>query len=41
VDEAELFSRIQKGDEKALEVIYKKYYRMMTKWLVYEQWHRG
>ncbi len=29
--EAELFERIKKGDEDALEVIYKKYYRMMTK----------
>lgn len=34
VDEAELFSRIQKGDEKALEIIYQKYYRMMTKLVV-------
>lgn len=34
VDEAELFARIQKGDEKALEIIYKKYYRMMTKLVV-------
>lgn len=31
VNEQELFERIQKGDEKALEVIYIKYYRMMTK----------
>lgn len=29
--ETELFERIRKGDEKALEVIYRKYYRMMTK----------
>jgi len=34
VDEAELFSRIQKGDEKALEIVYQKYYRMMTKLVV-------
>lgn len=31
VNEQELFERIQRGDEKALEVIYIKYYRMMTK----------
>lgn len=31
MDEKEIFERIQKGDEKALEFIYKKYYRMMTK----------
>lgn len=34
VNEAELFERIQKGDEKALEVIYIKYYRMMTKLVI-------
>jgi RNA polymerase sigma factor (sigma-70 family) len=34
VDEKELFERICKGDEKALEVIYKKYYRMMTKLVI-------
>jgi RNA polymerase sigma factor (sigma-70 family) len=34
VDEKELFERICGGDEKALEVIYKKYYRMMTKLVV-------
>ena len=34
VDEKEIFERIQKGDEKALEVIYKKYYRMMTKLVI-------
>ena len=33
-DENELFLRIQKGDEKALEVIYQKYYRMMTKMVI-------
>ena len=31
VNETELFERIRKGDEKALEFIYRKYYRMMTK----------
>lgn len=30
IDEKEIFDRIQKGDEKALEIVYKKYYRMMT-----------
>lgn len=34
VDETELFARIRKGDEKALEVVYKKYYRMMTKMVI-------
>jgi len=34
VDEKELFDRICKGDEKALEFIYKKYYRMMTKLVI-------
>ena len=34
VDETELFDRIQKGDEKALEVIYQKYYLMMTKLVI-------
>lgn len=34
MNEKDLFERIQKGDEKALEVIYKKYYRMMTKLVV-------
>lgn len=34
MDEKEIFERIQKGDEKALEFIYKKYYRMMTKLVV-------
>lgn len=34
MDEKEIFERIQKGDEKALEFIYKKYYRMMTKLVI-------
>ena len=34
MDEKEIFDRIQKGDEKALELIYKKYYRMMTKMVI-------
>ena len=34
VNEKDLFDRIQKGDEKALEFIYKKYYRMMTKLVI-------
>ena len=34
MNEKELFERICKGDEKALEVIYKKYYRMMTKMVI-------
>jgi RNA polymerase sigma factor (sigma-70 family) len=34
MDEKEVFERIKNGDEKALEVIYKKYYRMMTKLVV-------
>src|SRR5271154_909369 len=34
MDEKEIFERIQKGDEKALEFIYKKYYRMMTKMVI-------
>jgi RNA polymerase sigma factor (sigma-70 family) len=34
VDEKELFERICNGDEKALEFIYKKYYRMMTKLVI-------
>jgi F0F1-type ATP synthase delta subunit len=33
-DEKDLFERIQKGDEVALELIYKKYYRMMTKMVI-------
>jgi len=34
LNEKELFGRIQQGDEKALELIYKKYYRMMTKLVI-------
>jgi RNA polymerase sigma factor (sigma-70 family) len=34
MDEKEIFDRIRKGDEKALEFIYKKYYRMMTKMVI-------
>jgi RNA polymerase sigma factor (sigma-70 family) len=34
LDETEIFERIKKGDEKALELIYKKYYRMMTKLVI-------
>ncbi|MDH4058046.1 MAG: sigma-70 family RNA polymerase sigma factor [Cyclobacteriaceae bacterium] len=32
--EQEIFERICKGDEKALEQLYKKYYRMMTKMVI-------
>ena len=34
MNEKEIFERICKGDEKALESIYKKYYRMMTKLVI-------
>ena len=34
MSEAETFERIKGGDEKALEFIYKKYYRMMTKLVI-------
>ena len=34
MNEQEIFERIRKGDEKALEFIYKKYYRMMTKLVI-------
>ena len=34
MDEKELFERIKGGDEKALEFLYKKYYRMMTKLVI-------
>ncbi|HOY14292.1 MAG TPA: sigma-70 family RNA polymerase sigma factor [Saprospiraceae bacterium] len=34
MDEKEIFERICKGDEKALEFLYKKYYRMMTKLVI-------
>lgn len=32
--EEELFERVKGGDEKALEFLYKKYYRMMTKLVI-------
>ena len=32
--EKEVFERICRGDEKALEELYKKYYRMMTKLVI-------
>lgn len=34
VKEREIFDRICKGDERALEFLYKKYYRMMTKMVI-------
>lgn len=34
MSEPELFDRIKGGDEKALEYLYKKYYRMMTKMVI-------
>src|ERR1700755_113070 len=34
MDEKEIFERIKGGDEKALEFLYKKYYRMMTKLVI-------
>jgi len=34
MNEKEIFERICKGDEKALELLYQKYYRMMTKLVV-------
>jgi len=34
MDEKETSERICKGDEKALEFLYKKYYRMMTKLVI-------
>ncbi len=34
MNEKEIFDRICRGDEKALETIYKKYYRMMTKMVI-------
>lgn len=34
MDEKEVFEKIQRGDEKSLEFIYKKYYRMMTKMVI-------
>jgi RNA polymerase sigma factor (sigma-70 family) len=34
MNEKETFERIKAGDEKALEFLYKKYYRMMTKLVI-------
>ena len=34
MSEQELFERIKGGDEKVLEFLYKKYYRMMTKLVI-------
>ncbi len=34
MNEKEIFERIRHGDEKALEFLYKKYYRMMTKMVI-------
>lgn len=34
INEKEIFERIRGGDEKALEIVYKKYYRMMTKMVI-------
>lgn len=34
MNEKETFERICKGDEKALEFLYQKYYRMMTKLVI-------
>src|SRR6187551_833363 len=34
MNEKEIFERICRGDEKALEFLYKKYYRMMTKLVI-------
>jgi RNA polymerase sigma factor (sigma-70 family) len=34
MNEKEIFERICKGDEQALEFLYKKYYRMMTKMVI-------
>jgi RNA polymerase sigma factor (sigma-70 family) len=34
MNEKEIFERICKGDEKALELLYQKYYRMMTKLVI-------
>ncbi len=34
MNEKEIFERICKGDEKALEYLYQKYYRMMTKMVI-------
>lgn len=34
MNETEIFERICRGDEKALEIVYQKYYRMMTKMVI-------
>jgi RNA polymerase sigma factor (sigma-70 family) len=34
MNEKEIFERICQGDERALEFLYKKYYRMMTKMVI-------
>ena len=34
MNEKEIFSKICAGDERALEVLYKKHYRMMTKMVI-------
>ncbi|MCI0750852.1 MAG: sigma-70 family RNA polymerase sigma factor [Flammeovirgaceae bacterium] len=34
MDEKEIFDRIRRGDEKSLEFLYMKYYRMMTKLVI-------
>ncbi len=34
MNEKEIFDRVCKGDEKALESLYQKYYRMMTKMVI-------
>lgn len=34
MSEQEIFERICRGDEKTLEVLYKKYYRMMTRLVI-------
>ena|SRR5690606_20963025 len=34
MNEKEIYQRICQGDEKALEILYKKYYRMMTKLVI-------
>ena len=34
MNEKEIFARVCKGDEKALELLYQKYYRMMTQMVI-------
>lgn len=34
IDEKKIFDRIREGDEKALELLYTKYYRMMTRLVI-------